>query len=129
MALDVQIVGGVGPLTYRLKADSVSIVIDRDPRQAGLPGVNPLLIDLGSFRPIIVVEGKLDEVAGSEGGVTIPSKRDLEDAARTWYNTTITLTVSADAYVGKFRSLRMSLPAGRESVWDFTLQFVSQGRV
>lgn len=131
MSLDVQIVGGAGPLTYRLKADSVTIVVDRDPRQAGLPGADPLLIDLGQFKPVIVVEGKVDETASSEGGVTIPSKVNLEDAVRTWYNLNggvITLTVSGDAYIGKFRSLRMTLPAGRESVWDFTLQFVSKGR-
>lgn len=128
MALGVTIVGGGGPTTYRLEAESVSIVFDRSPIQAPLPGADPLLLDLGMFRPSINIEGKVPVTAGSDGGVTIPSKNNLEDAVESWYNTTITVTILGDSYTAKIASCAFSMPASREEVWDYRLHFLALSR-
>lgn len=126
MALGVTLVSGA--TTYRLEAESVSIAYERSPIQIPLPGSNPLLLDLGQFRPSINIDGKIPVTAGSDGGVTIPSKNNLEDAVENWWNAPITVTILGDAYVSKIASCTFSMPASREAVWDYRLRLVTISR-
>ena len=87
-----------------------------------------LILDLGAFRPSIMAEGKIDEVASIDGGITVPSKVNFEDAVRTWYDTTITFTVSGDSYVSKIASCRFTMESTKETFWVYQLRLVTQGR-
>ena len=115
------------PSPIRLQAESISIIYDRSPIGAPLPGSDPILIDLGQRVVKIVIEGRVNETGTNEveGATAISDKDDLEQIARLWYNTTITCTISADQYTTKLDSLRLTLLPGVETVkWDFNLQLV-----
>lgn len=126
MALDVQIVSGA--TTYRLQAASATLVLERRPTQIGLPGVNPLFVDLGQFFPSWVIEGTVTETSLTDGGVTVPSKIQLEDFLLDTYASDITLTVSGDSYVGKIRLCRLTVDAAREDRWQYTINMLTRRR-
>lgn len=122
MALDVTLASSSGPTTYRLKCSSTTFRVGKPVMAAPLAGgVNPIILDLGSFSIQWTLEGTLDETAGNDGGIIIPSKVNLEDFVTNLWNSTITLTVSGDAYVGKITDFSAALVSGREDLWDFRM--------
>lgn len=134
MALSIVLIGGSPSVTYRLTANTWRIDYTRTPINTPLPGNNdPLLVDLGYFRPVITIEGILRVAAQTEGGVTIPAKRDVEDTiVRSWWNTTIqtriTIGTQTDQYVCKVLSCSIETSAGRDDSWTYRLQLATQGR-
>jgi len=132
MALSVTITGGTSPVTYKLPIEELTIAYDRSPFQIPLPDASPELFDLGQFKPSIKMTGILASLADDEGGVTIPSKRNLEDAAVQWHDSTITLAITleglTDSYICKIFQFTVNLVGGRNDVWQFTMQLVTQGR-
>ncbi len=128
MALAITIVGGPGPITYRLQANTTKIFIGRDPLQAPLPGADPILLDLGQLRPTITIEGIVEETSGLDGAVIIPSKEQLEDAVEDWYNTTITVTINGDSYVSKIKDCSFTVTAAAEDRWEYVLNLFSKSR-
>lgn len=130
MALAVTITESGGGTTYRLPVEEANIDYQRKPIHIAMPGTgNPQLEDLGNKLPTITLSGRIDDTAGTDGGTTIPSKNNLEDAQRTWFGDTITLTIGSDSYIVKFMSLRLTRKSGIEDqVWEFLLRFASQNR-
>ena len=126
MPLDVQIVSGA--TTYRLPADRISIFIGRNPLQSPISGQSPILADLGQFVPRITIHGTLGDAAATDGGVTVPSKVQLEDFVIDTYSATITFTVLGDNYVCKASSVTFDLQSARENFWDYSLVLVTQRR-
>ena len=75
---------GNGPdsaVNYSLQAREIQINLSRSPMQSRLPGGDPLLLDLGQIRPVIKITGIVRSTPGADGGLVIPSKRQLEDYA------------------------------------------------
>tara|TARA_Y100000310_G_scaffold175734_1_gene175838 strand:- start:1506 stop:1928 length:423 start_codon:yes stop_codon:yes gene_type:complete len=139
MALSVQIsTDSVPNITYALTVESIVLDYSRGPVQAPIPAANPLLVDLGQFRPQIVLEGTLRQDASeTDGGVTIPDKRDLEDFVRgtsgtpAIYTSTITLAVTfdgqTDSYICKIGKCTFDREQGMQ-VWHFRMTLLSEGR-
>ena len=119
--------------TYALPAEQFDISIGKSPFQAPIPAnSDPLLIDLGQFRPSIFCSGTLDPGDTSDGANDVPTKRELEDYIKASYNlaTTITCTFGgiADAYVGKFSSVVFKAVPASAGRWVFTIQMLTVGR-
>ncbi len=133
MALGITLT--VGGTTYRLQATKIMIRLSRNPIQAALPGgIDPLLLDLGQFRPSMVIEGAIKSVEPlSDGGISIPTKRQLEDLTSDNFASTITVSVSvggiSDDYVGKIANLSFTLPAARDDLWEYVMNLVTVGRI
>lgn len=131
MALDVSIASGA--TTYKLKATQLRVLYDKSPIQFGIPGgVNPIVFDLGQFIGSVSVEGIVDMTATSDGGVTVPSKNDLEDFVIDTWNADTTLTYTEDENgdgtaetqtygTARIKSLMCFKLAGQEDRWEFTL--------
>lgn len=113
--------------TYRLKIDEASISYRRSPIQAPLPFADPLIIDLGQYAPSISISGIVDEVASSDGGVTVPNKETLENAVSDWQDD-ITITINGDAYIGRISDCVFSVSGAREDRWNFRMSFVTMKR-
>ena len=58
-------------IRFALKADTVSISYSKTPIQIPVPQRSPEIIDLGSFRPSISVNGTVDTVQPSPNSLTI----------------------------------------------------------
>ena len=131
MALSITLSSDV-PLTYRLPTERVLIAVDRTPIQSPLPGIDPLIYDLGSFRISITCQGVVHSSSGSDGGVTIPSKRELEDFCTDLFASTITISINVngntDSYIGKIRSCTFTINSAREDFWDFALNILTVSR-
>ena len=130
MALTVELKKTTGgAVTYRLQATSFVVMVGRSPLQAPLPGGDPLLLDLGQYKTQITVSGIIGDASSTDGGVTIPSKNQLETAAYEWYDETNQIVDGSDVYVGKIASLRFEkAPDRAENQWDFSLQLVTISR-
>ena len=80
MALSVTLKSASPAITYALQASEVRLTITRAPMHSPLPGSDPLQMDLGQFKPMIVVVGVIPQDHSElDGSVRIPDKRDLED--------------------------------------------------
>lgn len=139
MALSITITSNSVPnITYRLQVDNFQLRYQRGPVQAPVPGLDPILIDLGQFRPQITCSGTLRATSGTDGGITIPSKRELEDFVEgssgtpRIYASTITLSTNigglTDNYVGKIAACDFNMMPAREDLWEFRLMMVTEGR-
>lgn len=131
MALSVTVSNGA--VTYALPSDSLDISIGKAPFQAPLPAnTDPILIDLGQFRPAVVITGTLDPGFTTDSVETIPTKRQLEDFVKTSWELTMTLAITfggvTDSYVGKFVSVIFKADAASEGRWNFVIQMVAVGR-
>lgn len=127
---------GNGPdsaVNYSLQAREIQINLSRSPMQSPLPGGDPLLLDLGQIRPVIKITGIVRSTPGADGGLVIPSKRQLEDYAEEAYQSTLTVDIISgsitDRYTHKVQALVFMLPAAREDVYDFTLTLAALRRV
>lgn len=133
MALSVTLVSST-PLSYRLQAEKYEHRLERSPIAAPLTGgSSPILVDLGPIKHTIVIEGTLRSAAGTDLVANdIPSKRNLEDFARTEgsANIDIAITIASvtDTYRGKIKSLVFTLPAAQNDLWAFRLELVTQNR-
>jgi len=80
MALSVTLKSASPAITFALQASEVRLNISRAPMHSPLPGSDPLQMDLGQFKPMIVVIGVIPQDHSElDGSVRIPDKRDLED--------------------------------------------------
>jgi hypothetical protein len=125
--------GGAG--NYKLKTTSVKIALGGSPIAAVLPGVKPLLLDLGQHRVNITIEGIADFVGtdDSEGGVAFADKDDLEafmdpEITNAWYNKVITFhdeTVTGyfATYEIKISNIVLDKQDAR-GYWSFVIQAV-----
>lgn len=132
MALDVTFEITTGAATqYRLKCETASISYDRPVIIIPLPGnVSPKLLDLGGMNIRWTLEGQVDESAvSSDGGITIPTKAQLETAVTNWWNETVKVTISGDAYNCKVMSFKCSLMSGRESWWSYNLLLAAEKKI
>lgn len=133
-SLNVQIsyAGALGA-TYNLQALSASVIYDRGASAVPIPAnTNPIFIDLGSFRCTIQISGIIDETAGTDGGVVVPSKENLEDKLNTWWASTVAvpiiITINGDIYHGKCKSMRFEVGGAKEHFWEYTLTFIATKR-
>lgn len=128
MALTVSIQKGA--TSYSLKVDVVEHTFNRPATQSGLPGdystkqPSAIVIDLGICVEQISLTGIVDD-SGS------PSKYDLENVLRTWWEfgdtpTTMTkLTLkSGQSYYGAFKAASFRWIAGQEDRWEFSMIFL-----
>ena len=136
MALAVTITRSSGsPSILALQAESFKVAYQRGPIQVPIPaGVDPILIDLGQFRPSVVISGTIRSVQDptTDGTNTLFTKRTLEDLVTDQqHDRTITVSIVTegltDNYVAKVSSLNLEIMGGRE-FWSYTLSFVAQGR-
>lgn len=137
MSLGVTLTRSVGsPATYALPAESVSISLQKNPVQAEMAGgVNPVLFDLGQFKPTITIMGWIKSTASpsSDGTNPIPSKQNLEDFATSSYGATITFSMVdansvTDTYECKVQAIKFEIISGRNDLWNYVLQLVTLGR-
>ena len=133
MALSVTLTSLTPANTYRLPVEEYSFEIVRSPLQSPLyANIDPIIYDLGQFRPSITVAGIIEATTKTDGGVTIPSKDLLEDFSRATYNDTITIALNfggvTDTYTGKISRLRLVAKGSTDGWWDFVLQLVTLGR-
>ena len=139
MALSVQISTNSTPnITYALQTDDITLDYTRGPLQVPISGRDPHLMDLGFFRPSVILSGVVKQDATeTDGGISIPDKRDLEDFVEgtsgtpAIYSSTITLAVTFDSqtdnYVGKISKCTFTRREG-QTVWDFKMTVLAQGR-
>lgn len=133
MALSITLVSST-PLSYRLQAEKFEHRLERSPISAPLTGgSSPILLDLGPIKHTIVIEGTLRSSAGTDLIASdIPSKRNLEDFARTEgsanIDVAITIASVTDTYRCKVKSLTFSLPAAQNDLWTYRLELVTQNR-
>ena len=57
---------GVAPIRYAIKADSVTINLQKTPIQIPVPQNTPQLVDFGIFRPSITLSALVDTVGGNQ---------------------------------------------------------------
>lgn len=130
LAITISTAGGgaIAATTYRLQADTLRYGIERSPLQAPLSGRYPFIIDLGQYKPRIIIDGILGTTAGSDGGVIIPSFFNLVAATLLWWDTSITLSFTGYSELCKFQSLQGTLTAAKEEFWVYSLTFV-EGKI
>jgi hypothetical protein len=120
MALDVTI--AYSGTTYNLKAEVVTVLLDRQPFQIPLPGATVFMLDLGMMRHAVSITGSVD----ASGSGTNPGVDDLDTAGTNWwaYGTDCTLTVpDLGSYTGRIKSFSFRKEAGHE-FWQFSLEFL-----
>ena len=86
-----------GFIGYALKAQQVSVQVAKTPIQIPIPQSSPEIIDIGSFRPSINIQGIIDNVGGDEtnttanvqGMIAVPHLRttnpDGDNSSKTYY--------------------------------------------
>lgn len=129
MSLDVTFEITTGAATqYRLKCETASLSYDRPVIIIPLPGaVSPKLLDLGGMNIRWTLEGQIDDAeVPTDGGLTIPTKTQLEDAVTGWWNETVKVTISGDAYNCKVMSFKCSLMGGRQDWWNYSLMLAAE---
>jgi len=120
---------GADVTTYHLQAESATIAYDRGPSAIPVPGGrDPIFMDFGSFSGTISVSGIIDETSSSDGGVTIPSKENLEDKIIDWWNDTLEITVNGDRYAVRIKSARFEVSAATEHFWSYSMNFLAGKR-
>ena len=126
---------GTGANNFRLQSKRISISYERSPVVAALPGVDPLLFDLGQWKVSIIIEG----VASFPGtdlndsdAVPIADKDDLEvlgdsTASNPWHSQTITITdnsaPTAVTYTIKISKIQLE-KLDAQSYYTFNLQAI-----
>jgi hypothetical protein len=137
MPLSVLITTSSSTVNYVLSAESIRVQIGRTPMHSPLPGSNPLLIDLGQFKPIVTIIGTCRETTDSDGATAIATKRNLEDWATKEFGNTLTLFVTTDSaggspldtYIGKVQSVTFDREAAVDPVlWNFVFSFATVER-
>jgi hypothetical protein len=147
MSLSVQISNTISGVTttYAIKSDSVDHSFTRFTTQAPLPSGTPNVagtnfwLDLGMELEQITLSGTVDTVGSNSGGVVYPSKVNLEDVCRNWWNyTNATVVVSTlpqltlssgQTYAVAIKQADFKQEAGEEDRWTFSIVFIVGAKI
>ena len=133
----LQVILEKGGTTYSLRADKIVHMFTRLPTQIPLPADNSgnpqvFSLDLGMSIEQITLQGVVD----TSGSGTNPSKANLEDVLRTWwdYGDTPTslakLTIaSGQSYYGHFKSGEFTQEGALEDRWGLSLVFLVRCKI
>ena len=123
MALQVIFAKSGGTPAYSLKSETTEHSGQRLPSQAGLPGKEVLILDLGIVVEQITVSGLVD--------TDTPTKAQLRAACRDWYSDIVpgppitgfaTLTLDAgEAYYVAVKSYTFRMEEAKEDRWTFSI--------
>ena len=127
---------GVGARTFKLQASRIIITHEKSPIAAALPGISPLLFDLGQWRVFVNIEG-VTSFPGTnltDAGINIADKDDIEDMANPtitnpWHGRTILITDAtaspSSVYTVKLSKVELT-KIDAQNVYTFSIQAIGR---
>ena len=89
-----------------LKVEQVTVAVQRNPIQVGLPNSEPIVFDLGINRPSLTISGLIDSVGGDTSNTTNTAQ-----------------SVSGGQYYGGMERLSLTGPNETFSAWNVTRDY------
>ncbi|MEK6861546.1 MAG: hypothetical protein AABY07_06255 [Nanoarchaeota archaeon] len=138
LAIRISRTGAASGNSFRLQASTFTVTHELASLAAKLPGVNPILIDLGQWSIAISIEGIANNTGTDllDGAIAIADKDDLENMADPtptggvirWFDQTI--TISDETISGSFQDYTVKLSKlqivkrDAQNFWTFSLMAI-----
>ena len=137
LAIRISRTGAAPSNNFRLQANTFTVTHELASLAAKLPGVNPILIDLGQWSIALSIEGTANNTGTNllDGAIAIADKDDLEDMADPtpttgirWFDQTI--TISDETVSGSFQDYTVKISKlqiakrDAQNFWTFSLMAI-----